>query len=83
MSLRSKCFCRVECRKLYKDLQRSLETVVAQRVRLPKFLGFESRFRRPFVDYVVASCPLLRLLYLRVLRFHPFLNNQDFQIPIR
>ena len=56
---------------------------MAQRVCLPKFLGFESRRRRPLVDYVLASCPLLRLLYLRVLRFPLFLNNQDFQITIR
>ena len=50
----------------------------------PMWRGFESwRRRHMWVEFVVGSLPLLREVFLRVLRFSPLLKNQHFQIPIR
>ena len=58
----------------------------------PSFLPFACLFssltaRRHSTPYVVWVCcwfsPLLRDVFLRVLRFSPLLKNQHFQIPIR
>ena len=46
--------------------------------------GFKSRSSMPYVGWVCCwFSPLLREVFLRVLRFSPLLKNQDFQIPIR
>ena len=36
-----------------------------------------------WVGFVVGSLPMLREVFLQVLRFSPLLKNQHFQIPIR
>ena len=48
----------------------------------PMWPGFKSRHRTPYVGWVCCwFSPLLRQVFLRVLRFSPLLKNQHFQIP--
>ena len=49
----------------------------------PIWPGFDSRFRRHMGVDFVWFLPLLREVFLRVLRFSPLLKNQPFQILIR
>ena len=51
---------------------------------LPMWPRFKSWCRRHmWVEFVVGSLPMLREVFLWVLRFSPLLRNQHFQIPIR
>ena len=48
----------------------------------PMWPRFKSRHRTPYVGWVCCwFSPLLREVFLRVLRFSPLLKNQHFQIP--
>ena len=48
----------------------------------PMWPRFKSRHRTPYVGWVCCwFSPLLRQVFLRVLRFSPLLKNQHFQIP--
>ena len=53
--------------------------------RLPPMWPRFKSWRRShvWVGFVVGSLPMLREVFLQVLRFSPLLKNQHFQIPIR
>ena len=58
---------------------------VSESTRLPPMWPrFKSWHRsHVWVGFVVGSLPMLREVFLQVLRFSPLLKNQHFQIPIR